>query len=47
MWGEFSKDSVISVTVFPSTTEVDTKIAGGQHKINTFTNFSLKKKPVI
>lgn len=50
MWGELGKGSVISVTVFPSiqsyTTEVDTKLAE-QHKINTFANFSLEKKPVI
>lgn len=50
MWGQLGKGSVISVTVFPSiqscTTEVDTKLAG-QHEINTFTNFSLKKKHVI
>lgn len=50
MWGELGKGSVTSVTVFPSiqscTTEVNTKLAG-QHKINTFTNFTLKKKPVI
>lgn len=50
MWGELGKGSVISVTAFPSiqscTTEADTKLAK-QHKINTFTNFSLEKKPVI